>query len=203
MSAVTGNEGHTKLPWVVEVEKLSGDHNFRAVFKVGVQSFTLAHVENDDEAEQHCHTIARMFRQAMVNAGCSTSEDWALNQLVQIGTLVGSHNAAETLGDVKALVIEVANGTGPIAEACKKRLALAEAIDKAAFLSGERSRIVQVEVQVNSEACGSIPLPENAGEAHAAYWARTYDAAVALIRGRAIEVYRYTPGKVINIIVEE
>ena len=130
--ADTLDEPNPKTSWSVEVERLS-ENNFRTMFKVGVQGFTLAHEEDHDEAESHCRSIARMFCEAMSRAGYRTTpahEDWALNQLALVGTLVGSHNTAEALGDVRALVVEVANGTGPLAEACKRQLALADAIDE-------------------------------------------------------------------------
>jgi hypothetical protein len=137
-----------KIPWSVEVEKLSGENNFRTMFKVGVQGFTLAHAE-DEEAEAHCHRIAKFFREAMSRAGyrhVPAEEDWALNQLIRVSTLVGSHNAAEVLGDVRVLfenyrhmcqvVVELSGNKGPMAEDCKKQLAelwerrlLADAID--------------------------------------------------------------------------
>ena len=58
----------TKLPWSVVVQKLD-ENSFRTVFQVGVQHFVLACVENNDEAEQHCNFIAKMFRKAMSRAG--------------------------------------------------------------------------------------------------------------------------------------
>ena len=200
-----------KIPWAVGVEALPGKNNFRTMFKVGVQSFTVAHAEDIDEAEIHCQRIAELFSKAMQNAGFGmlpASEDWALDQLTQVGTLVGSHNAAEALGDVRALVVEVANGTGPLAEECRKRLAFAAAIHEADIQAGRRSRIVQVAVQVNGEMCGTVPLPENASDAHALSVALTFDSASLLI-GRARQKaardtvkFDYTPGKVINIITE-
>jgi hypothetical protein len=57
------------VPWSVTVLKLEGDH-YRTVFAVGVQSFILADVEDDDEAEDHCKFIANMFMKAMKSAGC-------------------------------------------------------------------------------------------------------------------------------------
>jgi len=195
----------TKIPWAVDVEKLYGENNFRTMFKVGVQSFELAHAENDDEAEQHCNFVARMFGEAMSRAGYGflpASEDWSLNQLTRAGALVGSHNAAEVLGDVRALVVEVANGKGPLAEACKKRLAFADACDEADIQAGRRSRIVQVAVQVNGKMCGTVPLPENASEAHALSVARTFNPAYLIIGKRPTVKFTYIPGKIVNIIVE-
>jgi hypothetical protein len=154
-----------KIPWTVDVEKLSGDNNFRTMFRVGVQGFTVAHAEDIDEAETHCQGIAKMFRQAMMNAGyCNTpaSEDWALDQLTQIGTLVGSRNTAEALIDVRALVVEVANGTGPLAEECKKRLALADECKKRPALADVHHEVIPVVVQVNGKVCGTVLVSKDA-----------------------------------------
>jgi hypothetical protein len=68
-----------KSPWTVTVESI-GEHSFRTVFRVGVQGFTIAY-DDSEEAEQHCHGIARMFRNAMSRAGLS--RETLLNQALR------------------------------------------------------------------------------------------------------------------------
>jgi hypothetical protein len=60
---------------------------------------------------------------------------WELTQLAAVGTFVGSHNTAEVLGDVRAIVEEVARGDGPLADACRRRLALVIALTDAGHLA--------------------------------------------------------------------
>ncbi len=56
------------VAWSVDIERL-GKENYRVMFVVGVQGFTLCH-DQGAEALVRCEFFQRMFRRAMRNAGC-------------------------------------------------------------------------------------------------------------------------------------
>jgi len=90
----------------------------------GISSYR--YPNEDIESNVLLFELVRVIRGGTVTPA---ADDWALNQLAKVGTLVGSHDTAEVLGDVRALVVEVANGDGPLASECVKRLRLANAIE--------------------------------------------------------------------------
>lgn len=55
-------------PWSCDVVEITPSH-WRTVFKVGVQSFTLADTYDGQEGRQHCEFIRAMFLTAITAAG--------------------------------------------------------------------------------------------------------------------------------------
>lgn len=54
--------------WSVSVEKIR-ENSYITMFNVGSQHFTLACAADDEEAEEHCTFIAKMFLSALKKAG--------------------------------------------------------------------------------------------------------------------------------------
>lgn len=61
------------IPWRVVVEQLGTD-SYRTRFVVGPQSFVLAHVEHDEEAEAHCKFIRDQFLVALEKLGVKATK---------------------------------------------------------------------------------------------------------------------------------
>lgn len=56
--------GHPERRAAIVVERI-GPKSYKVMLNVGVQSFTLANAQDDDEAKHHCEFIANMFKTAM------------------------------------------------------------------------------------------------------------------------------------------
>lgn len=64
--------GHPERRAAIVIECI-GPKSYKAMLNVGVQGFTLANVQDDDEAKHYCEFIAKQFKVAMESLGVPVS----------------------------------------------------------------------------------------------------------------------------------